>query len=126
MVQLRVMIIFNEYYILYCCKRTVKIFLFFGNLVGFFLSYPADIGKKPASALASRSLNFSTKSPASTLSYVLSVASALTSSYFKRGALASLGFVLGFPKMTRLLSASWSLFSFSNQFLSLFLYFNVL
>ena len=49
------------------------------------------MGKKLASALASasRSLNFSTKSPASPLasSYFLSVASALTSAsyYFKRG-----------------------------------------
>ena len=71
------------------------------------------MGKKPALTLASasRSLNFSIKSPASALasSYFLSVASALTSasSYFKRGASASSGFVLGFPKMTRLRLTSW-------------------
>ena len=77
------------------------------------------MGKKPASALASRSLNFSIKSPASALasSYFLSVASALNSasSYFKRE--ASSGFVLGFPKMMRLrlasLDFSWLLLIFS-------------
>ena len=80
-----------------------------------------DMGKKPASL----SLNFSTNSLAS--SYFFSVASALTSasSYFKRGASGSYGFVLGFPKMTRLRPASWDFSSqFLEEFLYLFLYFN--
>ena len=80
------------------------------------------MGKKPALASASQSLNFSTKSPALASSYFssvassyfLSVASALTSAsvILKEGLRLYTGSYLGFPKMTRLRPASWD-FSWS-------------
>ena len=78
-----------------------------GSFIGMLTVSATDMGKKTALALASRSLNFSIKSPASALasSYFLSVASA--SSYFKRGASTLSGFVLGFQKMARLRLASY-------------------
>ena len=103
------------------CFRGLKVSFFFepSGIICSLALWPINrhMGKKPALASASRSLNFSNKSPASALaqSYFLSVASGFILGFPKMKSLVWASY-LGFPKMTRLRPAlwdfSWSLFSF--------------